>query len=212
MRHKTDLLRIIKKLEGLQTIDTIMKILNIKRQTAINYISQLRKKGYVEYYSAGRSKRIYKISIIKSKFKENNGVYNIINKYSKIKVAEPYAYFIHNKKLTNEEALVLALRSQNFKLILASLNLFAHIKDWKLLNKIAKKYKLQRQVGALYELARQFIRTKRMDERIKKSMQKGKGEKYIYAKIKTKDFNAIAKKWRVEIPFRNSDLMRLKTG
>ncbi len=212
MRHKTDLLRIIKKLEGLQTIDTIMKILNIKRQTAINYISQLRKKGYVEYYSAGRNKRIYKISIIKSKFKENNGVYNIINKYSKIKVAEPYAYFIHNKKLTNEEALVLALRSQNFKLILASLNLFAHIKDWKLLNKIAKKYKLQRQVGALYELARQFIRTKRMDERIKKSMQKGKGEKYIYAKIKTKDFNAIAKKWRVEIPFRNSDLMRLKTG
>lgn len=212
MKRKISMEQTVKKLWGLQTAESVMKILKIKKRTAINYISKLRKKGYVEYYSAGRKKRIYRIGAIKSRFNENEGVYGIINKYSKIKVNEPHKYIIHGRKIKPEEALVLALKTQNFKLILASLSLFNHIKNWKLLNQFAEKYNLQRQVGALYYLAKLFIRTRRMDIRTRKSMLKGKGNRYIYNRVKTKDFFDIAKKWKVEIPFNKNDLMRLKTG
>ena len=212
MRRKKDLIETVKKLEGLQTVESIAEALKVNKRTATNIISKLRKRGYVEYYSAGRNKRIYKIGIIKSKFKGEKGLYDIVNKYSKIKVQEPYKHIIHGKKLAIEEALVLALKSQNFKLILASLNLFAHIKNWKLLNNLAKKNKLQRQVGALYDVTKQFIKVKRMDKRTRNSMLKGKGNKYIYDKIKIKEFFDIAKKWRIGIPFKTQDLIRLKTG
>lgn len=211
MRPKKEIFEIVKKLEGLQTIESTMKILKVKRKTAINYISKLRKKGFLEYFSAGRNKRVYKISPIKSKLKGDN-LYDIVNKYSKIKVNEPYRHILHDKKLRVEEALVLSLKSQNFKLILSSLNLFNHIEKWSLLNRIAKKHKLQRQVGALYDIARLFIKIKRMDKRTRKSMLKGEGSRYIYDRIKTKDFFDIAKKWKVEIPFKKNDLIRLKTG
>lgn len=211
MKPKKDIFEIVRKLEGLQSVESIMKILGVKRKTAINYISELRKRGYVEYYSAGRNKRIYKISVIKSKLGGEN-LYEIINKYSKIKVNESCKHIFHNKKLKVEEALVLALKTQNFRLIIASLNLFNHIKNWKLLNEVAKKHRVQRQIGALYDVTSLFIKIKKMDNRIKKSMLKGKGDKYIYDKIKTKEFFNIAKKWKVEIPFKKNDLIRLKTG
>ncbi|OGJ19050.1 hypothetical protein A3K73_04500 [Candidatus Pacearchaeota archaeon RBG_13_36_9] len=211
MKLKKDLSEIAKKLEGLQTIESIMKILKVKRKTAINYVSNLKKNGYTTYYSAGKKKRIYQINTIKPQLKGDN-LYGFINKYSKIKVNEPYKHILHNKKLTAEEAIVLALKSQNFRLILASLNLFRKVKNWRLLNEAAKKQEVQRQIGALYEVAKAFIRVKRMDKRTEKSMLKGKGEKYIYDKIKTKEFFEISKKWRVEIPFRKEDLLRLKTG
>jgi len=211
MKRKRDVSEIAKKLEGLQTVESITKILKVKRRTAINYVSSLKKKGYVIYYSAGKNKRIYKISTIKPQLKGEN-LYEFINKYSKIKVNEPYKHVLHNKKLTAEEAIVLSLKSQNFRLILASLNLFRKIKDWKLLNKNAKKEGVQRQVGALYDTARLFIRVKRMDKRTEKSMLKGKGKKYIYDRIKTKEFFDVAKKWKVEIPFKKEDLLKLKTG
>jgi len=212
MKRKRDLEALVKTLEGLQTVESIMEILKVKRKTAITYISKLRKKGYVEYFSKGGKKRIYKISVIKTKFKGEKGLYELINKHSKIKVNEPYKQIIHGKKLSIEEALVLALKSQNFRLILASLNLFKYIKSWKKLNEFAKEHKVQRQVGALYDISRLFIKTKKIDKRIEKSLLEGKGNRYIYDALKTKDFFNIAKKWKVEIPFQELDLIRLKTG
>ena len=201
---------IMKKLAGLQTAESVARALKVKKRTAINYIWKLRKKGYVEYYSAGRNKRIYKIGI-KPKFDKEKDLYEFINKYSKIKVGQIYRHIIH-EKLSPEKAIVLALKSGNFRLILASLNLFRKIENWKMLNNIAKKNNLQRQIGALYDLARKFIKVRRIDKRIRNSILLGKGEKYIYYKIKTKDFKDIAKIWRVEIPFKKEDLMRLKIG
>ena len=212
MRRKTELVEIAKKTEGLQTIESIMAILKVKKRTAVNYISKLKKEGFVKYFSAGRKKRIYRITTIKPKFGNYPSVHEIINRYSKIKVIEPARYIIHVRKATAEEAIVFALKTQNFRLILASISLFAHIKNWKLLNDIAKKYRLQRQIGALYDLSRLFIKTRRMDKRARESMLRGKGSKYIYDKIKTKEFFGIARKWKVEIPFKTQDLIRLKTG
>lgn len=212
MRVKKPLFEKAKKLEGMQTIESIMKILDISKRTAINYVSNLKKQGYIEYFSAGRKRRIYKISPIKTRFKGNLGLYETINKHSKIKINSPYKHIIHDKKLKPEKALVLALKTQDFRIILASLNLFRFVKDWKFLNKEAKKEKLQRQIGALYDLAKKFIKVRKIDRRIERSMLNAKGKKYIYEKVKTKEFFDIAKKWRVEIPFQTQDLMRLKIG
>lgn len=212
MKRKTELIEIVKRLEGLQTAESAAKALSVKKRTAVNILSKLRKKGFVKYYSAGRKKRIYKISAINPKFAEYPSMYDIINKHSKIKAAEPARHIIHGKKPTIEEAIIFALKSQNFRLILASLSLFAYIKNWSMLNGLAKKNKAQRQVGALHELSRLFIKARKIDKRTKDSMLKGKGSKYIYGKIKTKEFFDIAKKWRVEIPFKKQDLIRLKTG
>ena len=162
------------------------------------------------YYSAGRNKRIYSISPIKPKFKES--LYEFINKYSKIKVSEPYRTILHGEKMSPEKAMILALKSQNFRLILASLNLFKHIKNWKHLNELAKKEQLQRQIGALYDLSREIIKVRKIDKRINNSLLNGKGKKYIYSNIKTREYFNIAKKWRVEIPFNKKDIERLKIG
>ena len=43
-----DLNQTAKTLEGLQTVDTVAKTLNISRRTAINTVWKLRKKGLVE--------------------------------------------------------------------------------------------------------------------------------------------------------------------
>ena len=55
-------LELAKKLEGLQTISTISKILNIAKRTATNYVSLLRKNGYINETNYGSRKiRMYKI-------------------------------------------------------------------------------------------------------------------------------------------------------
>ncbi|MBI2452474.1 hypothetical protein HYV50_05390 [Candidatus Pacearchaeota archaeon] len=212
MRNKTDISEIVRKLEGMSTIETAARVLNVSTRTAINIISKLRKGGYVEYYSAGRKKRIYRIGILKSKFKGNPGLYETVNKYSKIKLQEPYHHFIHGRKLSIEEALVLAVNSGNFRLVLASLNLFSHVKNWRLLNNLAKKYTLQRNIGALYEVTKKIIKVRRMDERTRKSLFQGNGRKYIIEGLKSNDFKDLERKWRVKIPLNFNDLARLKTG
>lgn len=212
MKNKQDVFKILKQLEGLQTIESIARALDIKKRTAINLVSKLRKKGYVKYFSAGRKKRIYSISTLKTRLNGNPGLYETINNYSKIKVLEPHKEIVHNRKLSLEKAVVLALKEQNFRLILASMFLFKHIRNWKLLNEEARKESLQRQIGALYDLSRKFLRARRMDKRTRKSLLNGKGNRFIFGRIKTKAFFDIAKKWEIEIPFTEQDLIRLKTG
>jgi len=78
MREKISIEEQVKKLHGLQTIESISDTNKISKKSAINLVSKLKKKGYVAYYSAGRNKRIYSISPIKPKFKES--LYEFINK------------------------------------------------------------------------------------------------------------------------------------
>ena len=212
MKRKIDLIEIAKKLEGLHTAETLAGSTNISLRSAINLASKLRKAGYLRYFSGGRKKRIYQISPFRFRLLGNPGLYEILNKYSKIKLQEPFKHFIHGRKLKIEEALVLAIKSGNIRTILASLNLFLHIKNWSLLNKIAKKYNIQRNVGAFYEATKLTIKVKRMDERTRKSLLKGNGIEYIIEKLSSRDFTEIEKKWRVKIPLNLNDLSRLKTG
>ncbi len=200
-----------KGLHGLQTISSICKKLKISEKTAINYIHELRRNGYVKTTRGSKGVRFYEISLYPKKEIGYPGLYDIINKYSKLKITKPYEYRIHDKEITVEDAIVRALKTYDFRIIMASIGLFGHVNNWSLLYKLAKKERVGRFVGALYDLSRKYIRVKRMDKRIERWFLKSKtNNKYIIPKLKNNDFIDIEKKWHVFIPFNRKDLMRYK--
>ncbi len=202
---------IAKRLEGFQTLDTVMKKLGIKRSTATKYIHELRKRGLVQTSGGGDQKRIYRISQV-SLFKIGNpGMYDIINKYSRMKLVEPYEHRIIGRKLSIEEALVRAIASKEFRTILAALELFNHISNWPRLYKYAKENDCRSKAVALYEVARMFIRVKHMGEKTKNALAAAKDHNpYIIENMKSDDFFEIEKKYGAFIPFNRADLMRLR--
>ena len=204
-----NVLKLAKELEGLQTVSTISKTLNVNKKTAINYISLLRKNGYVKETNYGSRKiRMYKISLLREKDIGNPGFYEILDKNSKVKIYSPYEKDkIYDKKLNVEEAIVRAIKIKKFRVILASLGLFSKVKDWAKLGYYADKEKLGRKIGALYDVAKTIIKVKRMDKRVRNKLLNSKVEnKFIIPSIKSKNLKDIENIWGVYIPFNKADL------
>lgn len=202
---------ILKKLEGLNTIDLAAKKLNVKKSTAIKRIHELRKLGYVETSGGGRQPRFYRVSRVKINKIGNPGLYDIINENSPIKLSRPYEERIIGKKLSIEEAIIRAIKTRDYRIILASLALFNKIKNVSKLYNLAKKENVRRKLGALYEVARRTVKVKKIDEKHLKLMLMAKNEeKYLVPNAKSKDFKDIEKKWRIYVPFNKQDLWRLK--
>ena len=206
-----DLLDIAKKLEGLQTADSIAINLNIDRRTAINYVWMLRKKGLVETIYGKRKIRMYKISPIKAPKLGYPGLYEYLNQYSKIKMYAPYTNRIYDHKPTAEEMIVRAVKTGDLRTVLSSLALFNKVKSWARLSQSAKKENVGRKIGALYDATRTIIRVKRMDERTRKSLLNSKIEdKFIVKHARTKDLEWIEKTWNIYLPFNKADLEAYK--
>ena len=204
-------IQIAKKLEGMHTLETAAKSLNVKKSTASKIISILRKEGFVETSGGGKKPRLYTISPIRIAGKEHLGLYDIINKYSKIKLFKPFEHKVMDRKLSIEEAIPMAVKEGNFRLVLASLGLFNFVKNWSKLCFYSKQYNVARRLGALYDVARTIMKTRKMDNRTRKALLKGKDKsKFIIKPHKAKDFKNIGKKWKVYIPFNKADLMRYK--
>lgn len=204
-----DLELLAKQLRGLQTVSTIAKSLDVSKRTAINYARLLRKKKYLTTAYGGNKVRIYRISPLKKK-RRGTSIFELINKNSKIKIAVKEDYIVH-KKISIEEVLVRAIATKRFRIILASLGLFNKIKNWSRLYKYAIKYNVADKVGALYDVARQIMRVKKIDERTRKALIRHKsGDKNIIDNIKSKDFKDIEKKWSVYVPFNKADLGEYK--
>ncbi len=202
---------IAQTLEGLQTVDTIAKKLDISRRTAINVIWRLRKAGLVETGYGKRRIRLYRIRTLKKPDTGFEGLYDIINKNSKIKLFARETHKIHDHRLTVEEAIVRAIKEGDFRTILAALGLFNKIRNWSRLLKFAKKEKAARKLGALYDVARTIIRVKRMDKRTRNALAKGKiKDRHIIKGIKSSDFKDIEREWNVFIPFNRADLEAYK--
>ena len=203
------ILNLAKKIEGLQTVSTISKTLNISERTAINYVSLLRKAGYLRETIYGAKKiRMYKISLLKRKMIGNPGFYEVLDKNSRVGVYSPYEEDrIYGKKLSIEETIVRAVKTRKFRIILSSLGLFSKVRDWKKLNYYAHKEGLGRNIGALYDVARKVIKVRKIDKRVKNSLLKSKVKsKFIIPLIKSKDLKDIEDEWNVYIPFNKSDL------
>ena len=72
---------------------------------------------------------------------------------------------------------------------------------------MSKQENIGREIGALYDVARTFMRVRRMDRRTRKSLLKSKiKSRYIIENMKSKDFRDIEKKWNVFIPISKKDL------
>jgi len=201
-------LEILRKLEGLHTIETIVKELGITRQSALNLISKLKKQGYVTTTGGGRQKRLYKITMKKQR-KREKGMFDIINKYSpNMKLMHWYDHQVHGE-YGPEEALIDAIETKSFRAILASLRLFNHITDWPKLYNLAKKRNAWQKVGALYDLSKKYFRVRKIP---KKYLQKKFAKKqYLIKRYQTKEkkFVEIEKKWNTPIPFRRGDLEKV---
>ena len=204
-------IELAKKLEGINTLEMVKIKLKISKSTAVKIVSLLRKEGFVETSGGGKQPRLYKISPIRVASKEHIGLYDVINEYSKIKIVEPFKYKVMDRKLSVEEVIPMAIKENNFRLVLASLGLFNFVKNWPKLHFYAKKYDVMRKVGALYYVTKFYMKTRKMDDRTLKALLKGKEkERYIVKPLKSKDFKDIEKKWKVYIPFNKPDLMRYK--
>ena len=202
-------IELISRLKGLQTVENIQKKLDISRKTAIKYAYILRKKGFLESSGGGKQPRLYRISAVKKVKIGNPGIYETINRYSPIKLAEPYEHRIIGKQLSVEEAIARAVSKREFRTILASLALFNHINSWPRLYFYAKKYNARKKIGALYELARRIIKVRKIDKRTLKNLLNAREkERYVIQNLKSKDFQEIQKKWKVYLPFNKQDLMR----
>lgn len=196
---------LLEKLKGTQTIESVMSLLDVSREKAIYHIHRLRKKGYLKTKRQG-NKRVYYIS-----FENKLGgtsYYDIINKNSPIKISGAEIYKIYGKEPSLEETLVYAIKTKSLRTILASLALFRKIHNWAKLYKLSKNNHIERQVGALYELSRKIMRTRRMTKRFLNHSLPKKKDKYVYVidNLSSDDFKEIERKWKVYLPFNNADL------
>jgi len=205
-----DIYNLVRKLEGIQNIESVMSILKIKKSTAIKLISLLRKTGYVKTKQTSKKKRVYYISM-QNKI-GGKSYYDIINNYSPIKLSESEIYKIYGREPSLEETLIYAIKTKKLRVISASLSLFKHINNWTLLYGLAKKNQAERKVGALYDLSRKFVKTRSMSKKFRSNSLPSKGDKYVYIidGLESENFKEIEKTWKVYIPFNLIDLEEYK--
>ena len=197
-------------IEGTWSIDSVQRKLNIDKAKAIYLLHRLRKLGYIRTHYLPNKKRIYSISPLN---KQNGTSYlesfnqNMPNPALKIRDDEDY--FVHGRKIKAEEQLIYALKKDSVRFTISSLFLFRKIEDWSYLYRLAKKENMTRQISALYEVARIFIKkVRRMPLRFRRLTTPKKEDKYIFIvkRFNSDDFKDIEKKWKVYIPLNRADL------
>mgnify|MGYP001563090587 FL=1 len=197
---------LLEKIGGVQTIKSIKNILQVKEKRAIYLVSRLRKKGYVKTTQDKDNVRVYKIS--KKNTISGKSYAEVINENAPLGIYISKDYRIHGKKPSLEKTLIYAIKTKDIRTIIASLSLFKKINNWPLLYKLAKKEDLARQVGALYDVSRTIMKTRKMTMRFRNLSLPKRTDKfqYIIEKFKSNNFQNIEDKWRVLIPLNKSDL------
>ena len=200
--NQEDLLR---KLEGLHTVETVMEELSIGRQSALNRLSRLKKEQHLTVSGGGRVKRLYKITLRKQRPRVP-GMWDILNRYNPhFKLNPWYDHQVHGR-YTVEDALVDAIETKSFRIILATLRLFSHITDWPRLYKKAGEKSSWQKVGALYDVSRLFFKVRKMPERYRKEKYK---KWQFLTQLHKKNFPVIGERWRIYLPFNRKDLYQL---
>jgi len=196
--------------EGLYTLESFSRAEGIKKDTAVLYLHELRKRGLVRTTREKRGKRFYDVTPISLREVGSKGFYEILNENSPLKIQEPFVHRVYGKEMTIEEVILKALKTRSSRIILASIGVFRKVRDWNLLYELAKNEGMERHAGALYSLSRKFFRVKRMDSRILGRMKEALvKDKFIIPKLKSDDFKDIEKEWGVHIPFNKSDIEKL---
>ena len=147
---------------GKYTLESFAESNGLTKQSALNLLSKLRKKGLVKTSGGGRQKRIY--TVLERPRKETNGFYDIVNRYSKIKLREKFSHHVHGN-YTVEHAIVDGIRIGDARSKEATMYLFNHVNNWKRLFDLAKKRDLVDEVCQLYFRAKDKMKVKRMPKR-----------------------------------------------
>lgn len=186
-----------------------MDELSINRQSALNLLSKLKKEQHVTISGGGRRKRLYKITMRKQ-LPRVPGMWDILNQYNPDFQLNPwYDHQVHGK-YTVEDVIVDAIETKSFRIILATLRLFNHVRDWPRLYTAARKNNSWQKVGALYDVARMFFKVRKMPERYRK--EKYRIWNYLFdRKDQTEDsrLTPISMKWKIPLPFRIGDLRKV---
>ena len=201
-----DIKELLQKLAGIQTAETVMDALNVDKKMAIYYLHRLRKEGYVKTRRQSNNRRVYTISVDNKL--GGKSYYEVINESSPIKISTPITYRIYGKEPSREETIVYAIKTESLRTILASLALFKKIKDWVALYHLAKANHIERQVGALYDLAQKIMKVRRMTRTFRKSALPKKWSHYAYVVpgLQSKDFTDVESRWKMYLPFNKKDL------
>ncbi len=199
---------LLEKINGMQTIQSIKKILGVSKNKAVYFVHRLRKESYVKTKYSSDKKRVYYISA------ENalggTSYVDILNKHSPIKLSTTEVYKIYGRNVTIEETIIYAVKTRKIRYILASLWLFKYIKKWGELYQLAKKNNLEREIGSLYDLAVQKIpKMKKMNRKYRNNALPDKKDKYkeIVEGMKSKDYGKTEKTWKVYLPLNERDMV-----
>lgn len=202
--------QIIHAIEGIRTIDDVQEKLKINRAKAIYLLHRLRRLGYIRTKYLPNKKRVYSISPLnKQKGISYLEAFNNSMPNASFKISDKEDYFVHGKTIKAEDLLIYALKKGTIRYVISSLFLFRKIKDWPYLYRLAKKESLARQISALYEVARLFIKkVRKMPKRFRRLTAPKKEDKYgfIIKGFSSDDFRNIEKKWKVYIPINRADL------
>ena len=135
-------------------------------------------------------------------------MFDIINKYSTNFQINPwYDHQVHGP-YGPEEALIDAIQTSSFRLILASLRLFNHIKNWPKLYQLSKEKDCWQKVAALYDVAKLFLKVRTMPKRYENLKIEKKWVQLT--QLKKINFPNIAQKWKVYIPFNQNDIREIQ--
>ncbi|MBI2581266.1 hypothetical protein HYV85_05690 [Candidatus Woesearchaeota archaeon] len=197
----------LRKLEGLHTVETAARTLNLTRQSTINLLSKLKNEGYVTVNGGGKQPRLYRIMMRKQR-PRSPGMFDIINKYSPMKLAPWYDHQVHGH-YGPEEAVVDAIQMQSFRAILASMRLFNHITDWPRLYRLAREKGVWQKVGALYDVAGTYFHERKMPLRYRHPVLKKKESLIRDYPTELQSFLPIEQKWNVAVPFRRGDIAKV---
>lgn len=197
---------LLQKLEGIQTINSVASILSVSKAKAIYYIYRLRKQGYVKTTTVSSKKKVYYIS-----FEHTLGgtsYTDILNENSPLKLATSTTYRIYGKTPSLEETLIYAIKTKKLRTVLASLALFKKINNWTELYRLAKANHVEREVGALYDLARKIMKTRKMPKRFRNNIlpQENSAFEFIIKGLRSKEFGEIESTWKIYLPFNKQDL------
>jgi hypothetical protein len=150
-------------IEGKFSVETFAKKCGLSRQSAINKLSKLKKKGFVKTSGGGAQKRIYTISKIPRR--EPNGLFTILNRHSPEKINPDFEHHVYGN-YRPEHALIDGIRlikeKKDVRLKEALFHLFRHVNDWKLLFNEAKQKNVVAELQELYSEARQKTKVKTM--------------------------------------------------
>jgi len=151
--------------EGKYTVETFARENRLKRQSAINLLSRLKKKGYASTSGGGRQKRIYTVS--RTIQKPTNGFYDVVNRYGPEKLVPRFKHYVTGK-YTTEHAIIDGIKIGDARTLEATMHLFRHVTSWKRLIHLAEKHNLKKQLYALYNKARKTTRCKTMPKRYRR--------------------------------------------